>query len=220
MFLKQALIATIGLGLAGMSGCNRIGPAAAANADPPQASSAAAPPPPPMLELDAGMQIPVRLQETLDTRNNRAGDQFTAVLDAPLVSGDQVGAQVIVPKGTLFYGHITQATPSGRFKGRAVMALKLDSFQLNGQTYQISSTSTTRVSRGHKKRNWLWIGGGAGGGAAIGGAAAGGPAALIGAGAGAAAGTVGAAITGKRQVELPTETRVTFKLLSAVQISG
>jgi hypothetical protein len=215
MISKQVLVVTICVGLAGLSACNRNGsPVVQANANP--APTVA---PPPTFTLDAGAQIPVRLQETLDTRRNRAGDQFTAVLDAPLVSGDQVGAQVIVPKGTPFYGHITQAAPSGRFKGRAVMALTLDSFQLNGQTYPVTSTSTERVSRGHKKRNWLWIGGGAGGGAAIG-AAAGGPAALIGAGAGAAAGTVGAAITGKRQVELPTETRITFKLLSAVQISG
>ncbi len=216
MILKQVLVVTICVGLAGLSACKRNGsPVVQANADPAPAVA-----PPPTFTLDAGAQIPVRLQQTLDTRRNRAGDQFTAVLDAPLVSGDQVGAQVIVPKGTLFSGHITQAAASGRFKGRAVMALTLDSFQLNGQTYPVSSTSTSRVSRGHKNRNWLWIGGGAGGGAAIGGAAAGGPAALIGAGAGAAAGTVGAAITGKRQVELPTETRVTFKLLSAVQISG
>jgi hypothetical protein len=216
MILKQILIVTVCLSLAGLPACNRN--AAQANSDPPPAAAAPASPPP-TVSLAAGEQIPVRLQETLDTRSNRSGDHFTAVLDQPLLSGDQVGDQVIVPKGTLFSGHITQAKSSGRFKGRAVMALTLDSFELNGQTYPVRSTSTARVSRGHKKRNWLWIGGGAGGGAAIGGAAAGGPAALIGAGAGAAAGTVGAAFTGKRQVELPTETRITFKLLSAVRIS-
>jgi hypothetical protein len=166
--------------------------------------------------LDAGMAIPVRLQETLDTRRNRAGDRFTATLDEPLVSGDRV----IVPKGTLFSGHITQASSSGRFKGHAVLALTLDSFQVNGQTYHVRSTSSLRQSRGHKKRNWLWTGGGAGGGAAIGAAAGGGAGALIGAGAGAAAGTVGAAITGKRQVQLPTETRITFKLRSPIELAG
>lgn len=99
------------------------------------------------------------------------------------------------------------------------MALTLDSFQLDGQTYQMTSTNAVRESGGHKKRNWLWSGGGAGGGAAIGGAVAGGAGALIGAGAGAAAGTVGAAITGKRQIELPVETRITFKLRSPVDVA-
>jgi hypothetical protein len=220
MLLKRAFVLTISLGIAALSGCNRA-TVAQANADAATSSpAAAAPAPAPTFTLQAGVSVPVRLQETLDTRRNRAGDQFTAVLDAPLVSGDQVGDQVVVPKGTLFTGHITRAVSSGRFKGRAVMGLTLDSFQLNGQTYQISSTNSARLSRGHKRRNWLWIGGSSGGGAAIGAAAAGGPGALIGAGAGAAAGTVGAAITGKQQVQVPVETRITFTLQSAVQIPG
>jgi hypothetical protein len=215
MTVKHAFVATICLGLAGLSACNRIGSTPAeANADPAGAASAPAPPPP--IQLDAGVQIPVRLEEWLDTQRNRPGDQFTAVLDEPLVSGDRV----IAPKGTVFSGHITQAHASGRFKGRAVMALTLDSFQLNGQTYPVSSSSSARQSRGHKRRNWLWIGGVSGGGATIGAAAAGGPGALIGAGAGAAAGTIGAAFTGKQQVKLPTETRITFRLLAPVQIQA
>jgi hypothetical protein len=163
--------------------------------------------------LPAGAAVRVRLNDAIDTRRNRAGDRFTATLDEPLVSGDHV----VVPKGTPYFGHIAAAKPSGRFKGRAMLALSLDSFELNGRQYAIES-GTSRVSRGHKKHNWLWIGGTSGGGALIGAAAAGGPAALIGAGAGAAAGTVGAALTGKRQINLPVESRVTFLLRSNVTI--
>jgi len=126
---------------------------------------------------------------------------------------------VVVPQGTPFSGHVAEARPSGRFKGRAVLALSLDSFDLDGQQYAIQSVSS-RVSRGHKKHNWLWIGGTSGGGALIGAVAAGGPAALIGAGAGAAAGTVGAAITGKRQVGIPVESRVTFSLRNEVELGS
>jgi hypothetical protein len=211
--LKHAFAVTLCLGLAGLSACNRVGPTTAdANADPAPAATN----PPPTFQLNAGDQIPVRLGEWLDTKRNRAGDHFTAALDEPLVSGDRV----IVPKGTLFSGHITEARPSGRFKGRAVMTLTLDSFELNGQTYPVNTASSARQSRGHKRRNWLWTAGGAGGGAVIGVAAAGGPGALIGAGAGAAAGTVGAAFTGKQQVKLPTETRIMFRLAAPVQIQG
>ncbi len=179
-------------------------------------SSSAAPVAMPVQELSlpAGTTVRVRLVEAIDTRRNRAGDRFTASLDEPLVAGDRV----VVPKGTSFYGHVTQSRPSGRFKGRAVLALKLDSFELNGQTHDIRSASSTRVSGGHKKHHLLWIGGGSGGGAAVGAIAGGGAGALIGAGAGAAAGTVGSAITGKRQVHLPAETSVTFKLEAPVEI--
>src|SRR5579862_8009251 len=182
-----------------------------------QSAAATNPPPaPPTFTLAQGTTVPVRLQETLDTRRNRSGDRFTATLDEPLVSGDRV----VLPKGTQFSGHIAESRPSGRFKGRGRLILALDSFEWNGQQYSVQVASAARWSGGHKKRNWLWIGGGAGSGAAIGAGAAGPPGALIGAGAGAAAGTVGALITGPRQVQLPIETRVTFRLQAAVQIVG
>jgi len=169
----------------------------------------------PDVVLRPGTALLVRLDEAIDTRRNRAGDRFTATLAEPIVSGDRV----VVPRGTRFTGHIAESKPSGRFKGRAVLALSLDSMELNGRVYPIHSIAS-RTSRGHKKHNWLWIGGTSGGGALIGAAAAGGPAALIGAGAGAAAGTVGAAITGKRQINLPVESRVTFTLRSDLDIGG
>jgi len=165
-------------------------------------------------DIPSGTIVHVRLLDTLDTKRNRAGDRFTATLDEPLVSGDRV----IVPKGTPFKGHIVQARRSGRFKGRAAMALSLDSFELNGATYGLDTTRSARASAGHKKRNWLWIGGGSGGGAAIGAIAGGGAGALIGAGAGAAAGTAGAAITGKRDVTIPVETRLAFTLRSPIDL--
>jgi len=164
--------------------------------------------------IPAGTVVHVRLLDTLDTKRNRTGDRFTATLDEPVVSGERV----IVPKGTRFRGHIAQARSSGRFKGRAAMALSLDSFDLDGASYALDTTRSTRASAGHKKRNWLWIGGGSGGGAAIGAIAGGGAGALIGAGAGAAAGTAGAAITGKRNVRIPVETRLAFTLQSPVEL--
>jgi hypothetical protein len=165
-------------------------------------------------EIASGTVVHVRLNETLDTKRNRAGDRFTATLDEPLRAGDRI----IVPKGTRFKGHVIEARRSGRFKGRAAMALSLDAFELDGATYPLETTRSMRASRAHKKTNWLWIGGGSGGGAAIG-AIAGGPAgALIGAGAGAAAGTAGAAITGRRNVSIPVETRLAFTLHSPVNL--
>jgi hypothetical protein len=156
----------------------------------------------------------VRLLQALDTERNRPGDRFTASLDEALVDGDRV----IVRRGTSFTGHITQCKPSGRFKGRAVMALQLDSFELDGQSYSLHSTQSSMTSGGHKKHHLAWIGGGSGGGAAIGAIAGGGTGALIGAGAGAAAGTVGSAFTGKRQIRLAAETPLTFTLRSTVTI--
>lgn len=208
--MRKTLSAAIFAGLLTLAACNRAKP------DPVQSAPEASTAQPVTVEIPAGTRVRVRLLETLDTQRNRAHDQFTASLDEPLVVGDRV----VVPNGTNFYGHLSQAKPSGRFKGRAVMALNLDSFELNGRRYQLESTVVARVSSGHKKHHLLWIGGGSGGGAAIGAIAGGGKGALIGAGAGAAAGTVGSAITGKKNIRLPAETTLTFKLQSPVSLGS
>ncbi len=168
------------------------------------------------LVLAPGTSVRVRLAQTLDTKRTRSGDRFSATLDDPLV----VGNRVAVPRGTPFVGHVVTSAESGRFKGRAVLALRLDSFSLNRVRYDVNTNRPSRVSKGHKKRNWLWIGGGSAGGAAIGAVAGGGAGALIGGGAGAAAGTVGAAFTGKRHVVLPVESPVTFGLQAPVAVGG
>lgn len=165
-------------------------------------------------QIPAGTEIHVRLNQTLDTARNRAGDRFSAVLMSPvMVNGD-----VALPKGTPFQGHITAAKPSGRLKGRGYMAYTLDSFEFNGQNYTVATSTHSRATASHKKRNWLLIGGGSGFGALVGGLAGGGKGALIGGGAGAAAGTAGAALTGRKHVQLPAETPLTFRLREPIQV--
>lgn len=164
--------------------------------------------------IPAGAVVQVRMAQSVDTRRNRAGDRFTATLDRPI----QVGEKMLVPKGTPFSGHVIAAGASGRLKGRATLGVTLDSFELNGTSHKIQTSSETRASAGHKKRNGVLIGGGAGLGAALGAIAGGGKGALIGAGAGAAAGTAGAAATGKENVAFPVETPLTFSLKSPVTI--
>jgi hypothetical protein len=92
----------------------------------------------------------------------------------------------------------------------------LFSFEVEGETYDIRTQAVTRVSGSHRDRNAALIGGGSGAGALVGALAGGGKGALIGAGAGAAAGTVGAAATGKKDVFLPVETRLQFRLKEPV----
>ena len=171
-------------------------------------------PPQRSITLPEGTMFQVRLAETLDTRRNRTGDRFTATLDSPIVEN---GVEII-PRGANFSGRVDTSQSSGRLKGHAVMTLELDAFELNGRKYQITTSHSSRASGGHKRRNLVAIGGGAGAGAGIG-ALAGGPAgALIGAGAGAGAGTLGAVFTGKKQVSIPVETRLRFELRRPIQI--
>jgi hypothetical protein len=64
------------------------------------------------------------------------------------------------------------------------------------------------------------IGGGGAAGALIGGLAGGGKGAAIGAAIGAGGGTAGAGLTGNREIVLPAETPVTFKLLDPFEIKA
>lgn len=158
--------------------------------------------------IPRGTALRVRIDEAIDTKRNRAGDQFRASLAEPIL----LEGKTVVPRGTPFVGHVTESDASGRLKGRAVLALTLDSFQLQGKDYPVRTGSVDRVSSSHKKRNVELIGGGAGLGALIGGLAGGGKGALIGAGAGAGAGTAGAAATGKKELAIASESLLTFPL--------
>ena len=173
---------------------------------------------PPMreVELPSGTAITVRLDQGLSTARNQTGDTFPASLEEPVM---QDGKEVL-PKGTKFTGRVTTADASGRLKGRGVLGITLDSFELKGQKYPVESSLDTKTTESHKKRNLELIGGGAGLGALIGGLAGGGKGAAIGAGAGAAAGTGGAAATGKKEVEVPAETAFRFTLKNPVKVKA
>jgi hypothetical protein len=155
-------------------------------------------------EIPARTRICVRLGDSLDSQINRAGERFSAYLDEPVVSGNRV----VIPKGTLFRGHIIEATSSGRFRGRALLGVTLDSFRLRGITYLIATGADARTSDTQKKRNAVAIGGGSGAGAAMGALAGG------------AAGTTGAFLTSKKNVKLPVETPLVFSLRNAVTVRG
>jgi hypothetical protein len=202
-----------------LAGCSRNNPAqvSAAGVSPANMEPVERTPPPvspAKAMIPAGIPLLVRLDETLGTKYDRAGKRFTASLANAIV----VDNRVVLPAGTRFNGHLTRSKPSGRMKGRAVLALRLDSFDFNGREYAIDAASVARVSRGHKRRNLEMIGGGAGGGAAIGAVAGGGVGAAIGAGAGAGAGTVGAFIKGRKQERIAAETAMTFALRRPVQL--
>jgi hypothetical protein len=158
--------------------------------------------------------IHVTLDQAVASNENRPGDHFDATVSEPVV----IDGKTVIPQGAHAEGLVVEAKQSGRLRGRARLQLALQSVQVNGQEYDVQTTSRTRVGGNHKKRNLAWIGGGAGGGALIGAAAAGGKGALIGGPIGAGAGTAVAFLTGKKDIRLAPETPLTFELAEPVTV--
>ena len=164
--------------------------------------------------VPSGTAIKVRLQQTLGSKDSKSGQEFTAVLSEPLVAN----GKTVAPKGATVKGTVAKAVASGRLTTPAELWLKLTSLEVGGKSYNLSTSSAGQKAQSHKKRNAEAIGGTAAAGAIIGAIAGGGKGAAIGAGAGAAAGTGGAALTGKKDIEYPVETQLTFRLRQAVTI--
>jgi len=159
--------------------------------------------------------IHVTLNNAIASDRNRPGDHFEATVSEPVV----INGKTVIPEGARATGLVVDAHPSGRLMGRARLQVALEAVELNGSRYQIRTYSDARVGGRHKKRNLALIGGGAGGGMLIGAVAAGGKGALIGGPIGAGAGTVAALATGKKDVHLPAETRLTFNLADPVAVN-
>ncbi len=164
--------------------------------------------------VPAGTEVEVRLDESLTTKRNNSGDAFRVTVVEPVI----VEGKTAIPEGSTATGRVVYARPSGRLRGTARLQLALESVEVAGQEYDFPTSTFVRRGGSHQNRNWAFIGGGAGGGALIGAIAAGGKGALIGGPVGAGAGVAAAALTGKKEVYIPAETRLTFRLARPAKI--
>jgi hypothetical protein len=168
------------------------------------------------LIIPAGTPITVRLQQRLSSASAVPGERFEAVIDEPVV----VGNQIVLPVGAPVEGHVTVAHKSGRLRHPGELGLTLDRVTIDQQIVTLTTARVSARGGSHKKRNWGWIGGGTGGGALLGALAAGGKGALIGGGIGAAAGTTTAFFTGKKDVAFGSERRLRFRVNQDVSLFG
>lgn len=183
-------------------------PAAAPAQPAPVQGQPAAPPPAYNLTVPAGTEMAIRINQNINVKHTMAGDRFTGEVAAPVVRN----GQVIIPRGTPVRGRVDAAHRRGHFKGRSILELRLTSMVLNGNEYALDTHENVHTKKGKGKRTAGFIGGLTGAGALIGGIASGGVGLAIGAASGAGAGTLIAGTTGNRDIDIPAESIVHFRL--------
>lgn len=198
-----------------------VSTAAPATTTPPVANSApvsslapvAAPAPPPapkpeMAVFPAGTTVEIRTIDAIDSKTAQPGDQFQATLAQPLTWN----SRVLVPEGANVYLRLVTAETSGQYKGRSELQLTLVRLEFQGADYALNSGTYTEAGGSRGKDTAKTVGGGAIVGALIGAIAGGGKGAAIGGAAGAGAGGVYQGVSKPKQVRIPAETRLDFKL--------
>lgn len=179
------------------------------------AAPASAPEPQPLV-VPAGTTLTVRLGNSVGSKISSPGDSFSATL----ASAVTVDGNTVIPAGASARGTVVDAKALGRFKGGALLELRLNSITVNGTKQTIETSAISRTLKGKGKRTAVMAGGGTALGAIIGGLAGGGKGAAIGAAAGAGAGTGGAAFTGNKEIAFPAESALSFRLKSPLEVKS
>ncbi len=161
------------------------------------------------VNVAAGTNLTIRINQHISVKTSRAGDQFTGEVVDPVVGDNN---QVVIPKGSPVSGVIVESHKRGHFKGSSILELRLTYLTLNGTRYALDTHNLTETKKGKGKRSAAFIGGGSGLGMLVGGVASGGVGLLVGGLAGAGAGTALGGLTGNRDIEIPAESIVRFRL--------
>lgn len=150
--------------------------------------------------LPAGTVLRVRLDNAVGSDISRVEDSVHARLVSPIV----IGGRTLVPAGSAVTGSVTQATRSGKVKGRARLGMRFHTLAPAGdnERYRISTRTWMQTAPGTKKKDAATIGLPATGGAIVGALVGGKKGAAIGAAAGGGAGTAVVLSTRGKEVRL------------------
>jgi hypothetical protein len=194
-------------------------PAAAPAPDPVQVVAPPPPPPPPpvvkTVTLPAGTVIPIRMTDTLDSASTQSNSVFHGSLAGDLISD----GMVVAKSGAAVTGRVVTAKDATHFSGSSELSIELTRIDTVDHPVDVVTDAFTKQGNGRGKNTATKAGGGAALGAIIGALAGGGKGAAIGAvtGGGVGAGVNG--VTRGQQVQIPTETLVSFHLQSPISVT-
>jgi hypothetical protein len=157
--------------------------------------------------LAAGTEVAVRTNERIDARNVVEGQTFSAQIEENVRDSD---GSTAIPQGS------DARLVVRRLEDNGDLTLDVQSIEVEGRRYQVSTAdqelNNQRQGIGGNRRTGEFVGGGAVLGAIIGAIAGGGKGAAIGAGAGAGAGALTQIVTRGKEVHVPAESVIRFRL--------
>lgn len=163
------------------------------------------------MTIPSGTQIAIRTNEVIDSKIASVQQTFSAVVDKDIL--DSSGA-LAIPKGS-DARLIIRSTEGGSMTKASELVLDVESITVSGTRYLVTTGDVQQKGRqgiGANKRTAVIVGGGAALGTLLGAIAGGGKGAAIGAGIGAGAGAGAQVLTKGKEVKVPAETLLNFKL--------
>ena len=161
-----------------------------------------------------GTILAVQLTEPLSSDLNRPGDSFSARLVSPIM----VGNRIAIPAGATVQGRIVEVRNAGHFNGRSELVAKVTRLLYDGRAYNLRSTEYSMKGASRDIQTAEIIGGGAGAGAILGAILGGKKGAAIGAVLGAGAGTGARVMSKPKQIELPAQSTLSFRLETPLKV--
>ncbi len=161
--------------------------------------------------VPSGSEISVRTNEAVDSATARPNQKFSGTVQQAVTGSN---GEVLVPQGSPAELVVRQVS-SGGTTGSAEVALDLSAIDIGGHRYVVSTQDLQQTNEqgiGKNKRTGEMVGGGAALGTLLGAIAGGGKGAVIGAVAGAAAGGTAQVLTRGKEVKVPAETTLKFRL--------
>ena len=157
--------------------------------------------------LPAGTEVALRTNQRIDSRDVVEGQTFSAQISEDIRDTD---GSIAIPRGS------DASLVTRRLEGNGDITLDVESISVGGRRYRVSTVDQElenhRDGVGGNKRTGQFVGGGAIFGALIGAIAGGGKGAAIGAVAGAGAGAGAQIMTSGKEVHVPAETELRFRL--------
>jgi hypothetical protein len=161
--------------------------------------------------LPAGRQISVRTDENIQADTANQGRTYLASIQQDVLDAS---GNVVIPRGSRA-NLVVRRVNQGDTLTSGNLVLDLDSIQVNGRRYNVSTEDLRQGDNrgiGANRRTGEMVGGGAVLGTLLGAIAGGGKGAAIGAIAGAAAGGGVQVLTKGKEIRVPAETVLNFRL--------